>query len=299
MELVSAAERIAVWRTRIDEFATRIMVDGGGPETIVALRCLGDEARMQDAGPCIQVIDDLIVKLEEDLQRGLDHLFTVGVGQLQNSYEPGREASPKKVASVPLCEDTELVGDFVVEAREHLSDIEGQMLTLERDPSDMEVLHAVFRAFHTIKGLAGFLDFAVVQTVAHEVETLLDLARNEKLVIHPSIVDVVLESGDFILGELAAIERALNSETMVETSDPDALAAKIRQLSAPLPNGTAHGLTIAADACFAGRSASSEPPITTNITISCGLSCLCIPCVAACADMIVIVNAWARLDHAP
>jgi transposase-like protein/HPt (histidine-containing phosphotransfer) domain-containing protein len=130
---------------------------------------------------------------EEDLQRGLYHLYKVGVGQLRNSYEPGREASSKKVASVPLCEDTELVGDFGVEAREHLSDIEGQMLTLERDPSDMEVLQAVFRAFHTIKGLAGFLDFAVVQTVAHEVETLLDLARNEKLVIHTSIVDVVLE----------------------------------------------------------------------------------------------------------
>jgi two-component system chemotaxis sensor kinase CheA len=209
------------------------MVDGGGPETIVALRSLGDEARKEDAGPCIQVIDDLIAKLEEDLQRGLDHLLKVGVGQLQASYEFSGEAPAKKVTRVPLGEDAELVGDFVVEAREHLSDIEGQMLSLERDPSDMEVLHAVFRAFHTIKGLAGFLDFAVVQTVAHEVETLLDLARNEKLVIHPSIVDVVLESGDFILGELGAIERALNSGTLVETADPDALAAKIRQLAVP------------------------------------------------------------------
>jgi two-component system chemotaxis sensor kinase CheA len=228
MESVSA-----VWKTRIDELATRVMVDGGGPDTIVALRALGEEAREHDAGPCVQVVDELIAKLEEDLQRGLEHLLKVGVGQLQNSFQPGEASSSKKVTTVPLGEDAELVGDFLVEAREHLSQIEGQMLTLERDPSEMEVIHAVFRAFHTIKGLAGFLDFAVVQTVAHEVETLLDLARNEKLVINPSIVDIVLESGDFILGELAAIERALNANSMVETSDPEALAAKIRRLAVP------------------------------------------------------------------
>ena len=55
----------------------------------------------------------------------------------------------------------------------------------------------------------------------------------------------------------------------------------------------------AGDACFAGKSASSVTPITTKITMSWGLSFLCIPCAKASADWIVIVNAWARLDQAP
>ena len=48
------------------------------------------------------------------------------------------------------------MSDFIVESREHLVQIESQVLTLEREPTDCEALNAVFRGFHTIKGLAGF-----------------------------------------------------------------------------------------------------------------------------------------------
>ena len=77
-----------------------------------------------------------------------------------------------------LADDPELIRDFVSESREHLENIEQQVLVLDRNPSDMEAIHSVFRSFHTIKGLAGFLAFEVIQTLAHEVETVLDLARN-------------------------------------------------------------------------------------------------------------------------
>src|SRR6202000_2777731 len=51
-------------------------------------------------------------------------------------------------ASIAL--DPELIGDFILESREHLAQIESQLLTLERDASDSEALHAIFRGFHTI-----------------------------------------------------------------------------------------------------------------------------------------------------
>ena len=70
------------------------------------------------------------------------------------------------------------VADFVLESREHLATIEAQALTLERDPSDGEALNSAFRGFHTIKGLAGFLEFWDIQELAHEVEAVLDRARN-------------------------------------------------------------------------------------------------------------------------
>ena len=97
-----------------------------------------------------------------------------------------------------LGEDPELIGDFVSESREHLESIEAQVLTLEGDPGRLEAIHTIFRSFHTIKGLAGFLGFEALQRLTHEVETLLDLARGQKLAFAPAMIDIVLESKDYV-----------------------------------------------------------------------------------------------------
>ncbi len=73
--------------------------------------------------------------------------------------------------------DPELLAGFVVEAREHLAAAETALLALEKDPGLEEELGAVFRAFHTIKGVAGFLGLDAVGRLAHETEGLLDRAR--------------------------------------------------------------------------------------------------------------------------
>src|SRR5437660_12527166 len=99
-------------------------------------------------------------------------------------------------AVLPLSQDPELIADFVVESHEHLHAIEAGMLALERDARDREAIHGVFRAFHTMKGLAGFLEMESVRSVAHEVETVLDLARNRRLEITTTLIDVVPESTD-------------------------------------------------------------------------------------------------------
>jgi two-component system chemotaxis sensor kinase CheA len=62
------------------------------------------------------------------------------------------------------------LSDFVLESREHLASLEAQVLTLERDAANSEALHSVFRSFHTMKGLAGFLELSEFQKLAHEVE---------------------------------------------------------------------------------------------------------------------------------
>jgi len=91
-----------------------------------------------------------------------------------------------------------MVADFVVEAREHLGTIEQRLLRLERDPTDAGALHSAFRGFHTIKGLAGFLEFTAVQEVAHQVEAALNLAREGELLVTPEFIDVALECVDYL-----------------------------------------------------------------------------------------------------
>ncbi len=223
------------WKDLIDDLATHLMIQGEGPETIVRLHALADRAQRENAPGLPDLLGDLLSRLGSDSQAGTQYLLQHGINALQGAVETTQTSSaPARQAA--LAEDAELVSDFLVEAREHLSQIEGQMLVLERDPSEMEVIHTVFRAFHTIKGLAGFLDFATVQAVAHEVETLLDLARNEKLVIGSAIVDVVLESGDFLLTELGSIEAALNTGEALRVADHSGLAGRIRALSVAGPD---------------------------------------------------------------
>ena len=63
-----------------------------------------------------------------------------------------------------------------------------------RDPTAPEALHAAFRSFHTIKGLAGFLELHDIRDVAHEVETLLDKARNRALAVTPGLIGISIMS---------------------------------------------------------------------------------------------------------
>ncbi len=115
------------------------------------------------------------------------------------------------VAVNPLASDPELMNDFILESREHLTGIELQLLTLDQDSSNSEALHAIFRGFHTIKGMAGFLDLDAIRDLAHEVETVLDLARNFKLAITPAIIDRILESKDYLNTWMTQLEGLLHS----------------------------------------------------------------------------------------
>jgi len=125
-----------------------------------------------------------------------------------SSGSPAPAHRPCGASSVTstLGEDKELIGDFILESREHLTQVEIQVMTLEKDPDHSEAINTVFRAFHTIKGLAGFLDLNDIREVAHETETLLDLARNQKLKITSAVADVVLNAADFLNTWLKRLE---------------------------------------------------------------------------------------------
>jgi two-component system, chemotaxis family, sensor kinase CheA len=124
--------------------------------------------------------------------------------QQQAQQTPAPAAMPSSIA-----QDPELIGDFINEASEHLATIESEVLTLERDPSANAPLHAAFRSFHTIKGLAGFLELNDIRSVSHDVETLLDRARNRQLAVTPAVTDVVLEGADYLKRAVAWVEASL------------------------------------------------------------------------------------------
>lgn len=88
--------------------------------------------------------------------------------------------------------------DFIVEAFEHIEDIENNAMSLEQNPEDMDIIHTMFRAFHTIKGLSGFVEHVIVQEIAHKTETLMDFCRKGEMAVSTKIVDAILKSSDYI-----------------------------------------------------------------------------------------------------
>lgn len=91
--------------------------------------------------------------------------------------------------------------EFLTEAREHLERSEKALLELEQRPQDVELINTVFRAFHTIKGVSGFMKLAPIVTLAHAGECLLDGARSGKLSLNSRSLSLILKGCD-LLGQL-------------------------------------------------------------------------------------------------
>lgn len=100
--------------------------------------------------------------------------------------------------SMEFLQDLELLTGFVGETLEHLESIEVNVLDLEENPGDLEIVNKIFRPFHTIKGVAGFLNLKSIQKLAHSTENLLDDVRNGVHAMDSGVIEVVLKVGDFL-----------------------------------------------------------------------------------------------------
>jgi len=128
--------------------------------------------------------------------------------------------------------DDESLQMYVEESREHLEDIENDLLAIEEagENIDEELVNKVFRAAHSIKGGAGFLGLTQIKELAHKIENVLDMIRNRQLLPTPDIVSVLLSSFDR-LSEL--IENISESNEMDIAEHVDALV-KITTAKPPL-----------------------------------------------------------------
>jgi two-component system chemotaxis sensor kinase CheA len=116
-------------------------------------------------------------------------------GEVATDERPD-DAEPVVITAGPDCEDT--LAEFLTEAQEHLASAEAAALALEKTPSDREQINTVFRAFHTIKGVAGFMSLQPIVEVAHAAETLLDKARSGSYQIDRAALDLILASCDML-----------------------------------------------------------------------------------------------------
>ncbi len=113
--------------------------------------------------------------------------------------------------------DIELANDFVAEAQEHFDTADENLLILEKAPDNLDAVGAVFRAFHTIKGVAGFLGLTPIGDLAHVAETLLDEVRKGQRSFSGTAVELTFGALDMLKLMMSDLREALKQEGVLQT----------------------------------------------------------------------------------
>ncbi|QPK62124.1 chemotaxis protein CheA [Methylomonas sp. LL1] len=106
-------------------------------------------------------------------------------------------------------QDDEILQDFLVEAGEIIELLGEQLVELEQSPNDFDLLNAIFRGFHTVKGGAGFLAIHALVEICHSAEDVFNVLRQGDRRVTPELMDVILQVLD-IVNEMFATVRAGN-----------------------------------------------------------------------------------------
>ncbi|WP_440055661.1 chemotaxis protein CheA [Pseudoalteromonas sp. T1lg65] len=124
--------------------------------------------------------------------------------------------------------DEDILQDFLVEAGEILEQLSEQLVELENNPEDKDLLNAIFRGFHTVKGGAGFLSMTELVDACHGAENVFDVLRQGQRSVTPELMDVILQSLDTINEMFSCIQ----SREQPEPADP-VLLDTLHKLSQP------------------------------------------------------------------
>lgn len=136
-------------------------------------------------------------------------------------------------------DDMEIMIDFVSEAEENLDTIEVNLMNLEQDPSNRDIINDIFRPFHTIKGVSGFLAMTKINKLAHATENLLDGARSGEFLINNLATNVILESLDTLKKLIARVKTGVQNRVKQQDDDIDIedLRYKLSHLQISLSKG--------------------------------------------------------------
>jgi two-component system chemotaxis sensor kinase CheA len=147
-------------------------------------------------------------------------------------------AAPQTGAAIAKrdAETIELIGDFLEEGTEGLARADEMLLAIEKGGPDSDKTHALFRVFHTIKGVAGFLELAEIVSLAHITETLLNQVREGKQALQGVVFDVVFESTAALRRLLESLRKAVEARIALGP-DPEVPALVARIQAAIVPEG--------------------------------------------------------------
>ena len=127
-------------------------------------------------------------------------------------------------------DDPSFYEDFLVEAQEHFEQIETNFLALEESPGDLDLLNAIFRSVHTIKGAAGFLGLEKVQALSHMGENVLDDLRKSRMELSDRVMELLFETVDMLKILVEDVRVQVKKQGEAEDPDPSELIRNLESL---------------------------------------------------------------------
>jgi two-component system chemotaxis sensor kinase CheA len=124
--------------------------------------------------------------------------------------------------------DDEILQDFLVEASEIVEQLGEQLVDLEQRPDDADLLNAIFRGFHTVKGGAGFLGVTPLVETCHRAEDVFNVLRQGQRKVTPHLMDAILQALDLVNEHMDTIREG----EMPEPADPE-LLQRLEALTQP------------------------------------------------------------------
>ena len=152
--------------------------------------------------------------------------------------------------------DDEILQDFLIEAGEILEQLSEQLVDLEQRPEDSDLLNAIFRGFHTVKGGAGFLQLTALVDCCHFAENIFDRLRNGQRKISPDLMDVFLQ----VLDTVNEMFNMVRDGQMPSPASPDLM----KKLEFYAKEGSAEEYRLEETPEFTQKECKSKPDVSTS-----------------------------------
>jgi two-component system chemotaxis sensor kinase CheA len=152
----------------------------------------------------------------------------------------------------------DMLKEFVVEALELATNVEEHLLSLERNPDDLNTLNAVFRSFHTIKGGAGFMNLGPMVSACHLTENLFDALRNGQVPVTPIAIEAALQASGFVADQLTELANGTSADAL------PAMPASLEAILTSAIEGNAAAPASAPAAAAPATAAAAAPAVDDN-----------------------------------
>lgn len=201
------------------------------------------ESRRQYVGRAAEMIEGIIEARSDDPQTALASTGDLLEKAMEDSgqiSEPAESAPPEDLVAdkddlvrtdgpepdyMPQETDPDLLAEFITEGTDLISSAEEALLALETDPEDMDAVNTVFRAFHTIKGTAAFMDLTLISEMGHHAESLLSRVRDGEIRYRGGYADLSLLALDMLKEMILSVRAALQGSPLLKPAGYDDLMA--------------------------------------------------------------------------
>ncbi len=167
---------------------------------------------IEQTGKSIEIISKTITTLQEVIDQ-INHgkLILDSESKEKDSEDVSKDSPATECGMEISKDDIPIVLDFIAESFEHIESAEAGLLELENKPDDKDTINLIFRGFHTIKGMAGFLNLTDIGSLAHSAENLLGLAREGRIILSGNTTDIVFESIDMMKKMMNVLKESIEA----------------------------------------------------------------------------------------